>query len=159
MHLVVMRRDVYERHPFIASSLYDGDERRQGHRAREDARPGTLRYMLPCMTAELDVIDEVFGGDPWPYGIEPNRPTLGSAGALPRRAVADQSAHSGRRPVRASVWAIIQMTRWRTTVDRLLVLVIILAAWQIGSLMVGPYWLSSPWAVASRFVAQFAAAN
>ena len=21
-------------------------------------------------------IDEVFGGDPWPYGIEPNRPTL-----------------------------------------------------------------------------------
>ena len=46
------------------------------------------------------------------------------------------------------------MTRWRTTVDRLLVLVIILAAWQIGSLMVGPYWLSSPWAVASRFVAQ-----
>ncbi len=46
------------------------------------------------------------------------------------------------------------MTRWRTTVDRVLVLVIILAAWQIGSAMVGPYWLSSPWAVASRFVAQ-----
>jgi NitT/TauT family transport system permease protein len=46
------------------------------------------------------------------------------------------------------------MTRWRTTADRLLVLVIILAAWQIGSLMVGPYWLSSPWSVASRFVAQ-----
>ena len=46
------------------------------------------------------------------------------------------------------------MTRWRTTADRLLVLVIILAAWQIGSAMVGPYWLSSPWAVASRFVAQ-----
>ena len=36
--------------------------------------------------------------------------------------------------------------------DRLLVLVIILAAWQIGSAMVGPYWLSSPWAVATRFV-------
>ena len=32
--------------------------------------------MLPWMTAELDEIDEVFGGDPWPYGIEPNRPTL-----------------------------------------------------------------------------------
>jgi 4,5-dihydroxyphthalate decarboxylase len=37
---------------------------------------GTLRYMLPGMAAELEVIDEVFGGDPWPYGVEPNRPTL-----------------------------------------------------------------------------------
>jgi 4,5-dihydroxyphthalate decarboxylase len=32
--------------------------------------------MLPWMLAELDEIEEVFGGDPWPYGIEPNRPTL-----------------------------------------------------------------------------------
>ena len=37
---------------------------------------GTLRYMLPWMTAELDDINAVFGGDPWPYGVEPNRPTL-----------------------------------------------------------------------------------
>ena len=28
------------------------------------------------MTAELDDINAVFGGDPWPYGIEANRPTL-----------------------------------------------------------------------------------
>ena len=27
-------------------------------------------------TAELDEIGAVFGGDPWPYGVEPNRPTL-----------------------------------------------------------------------------------
>src|SRR5215471_10700055 len=38
--------------------------------------------------------------------------------------------------------------------DRLIVLVVILAAWQIGSAVVGPYWLSSPWAVATRFTAQ-----
>ena len=42
----------------------------------EDARLGTLRYMLPWLPADLDEIDEVFGGDPWPYGVEPNRPTL-----------------------------------------------------------------------------------
>ena len=46
------------------------------------------------------------------------------------------------------------MTRWRTCLDRLVVLIIILAAWQIGSSMAGPYWLSSPWAVASRFTVQ-----
>jgi 4,5-dihydroxyphthalate decarboxylase len=37
---------------------------------------GSLRYMLPWMTAELDEIDEVFGGDPFKYGIEPNRKSL-----------------------------------------------------------------------------------
>ena len=37
---------------------------------------GTLRTMLPWMHAEIDDIDAVFGGDPWPYGVEPNRPTL-----------------------------------------------------------------------------------
>jgi ABC-type nitrate/sulfonate/bicarbonate transport system permease component len=46
------------------------------------------------------------------------------------------------------------MTRWRTYFDRLIVLVVILAAWQVGSLLVGAYWLSSPGAVASRFIAQ-----
>jgi 4,5-dihydroxyphthalate decarboxylase len=37
---------------------------------------GALRYMLPWLPSELDEIDEVFGGDPWPYGLEPNRKTL-----------------------------------------------------------------------------------
>jgi NitT/TauT family transport system permease protein len=46
------------------------------------------------------------------------------------------------------------MRRWQTAVDRLLVLVIILAAWQAGSYLVGAYWLSSPWAVLARFTAQ-----
>src|SRR6478735_7321899 len=46
------------------------------------------------------------------------------------------------------------MTRWRTYTDRLIVLAVILAAWQVGSVLVGPYWLSSPFAVAARFTAQ-----
>jgi 4,5-dihydroxyphthalate decarboxylase len=28
------------------------------------------------MTVELDEIKAAFGGDPWPYGVEVNRPTL-----------------------------------------------------------------------------------
>lgn len=44
--------------------------------------------------------------------------------------------------------------RWRTVFDRLLVLALILTAWQIGSAIVGTYWLSSPWATISRFVEQ-----
>src|SRR6266581_194356 len=46
------------------------------------------------------------------------------------------------------------MNRWRTFVDRLIVLVVILAAWQVGSSLFGAYFLPPPGAVASRFVAQ-----
>src|SRR3954462_13540025 len=41
----------------------------------------------------------------------------------------------------------------RVWVDRLIVLLILLATWQGGSLWLRHFWLSSPWGVASRFVA------
>lgn len=76
MHLLAMRSDVYEKHPFVASSLFDAMCESK-ERARLRMRDlGTLNYMLPWMTADIDELDEVFGGDAWPYGIEPNRPTL-----------------------------------------------------------------------------------
>ncbi len=76
MHLVVIRRDIYEKHPFVATSLFNAFEESK-RRAWGHARYlGALRYMLPWLTADLDEIDEVFGGDPWPYGVEANRPTL-----------------------------------------------------------------------------------
>jgi 4,5-dihydroxyphthalate decarboxylase len=76
MHLVVIRRDVYEKHPFVATSLYNALCRSRELALAKMKYLGTLRYMLPWMTADLDEIDEVFGGDPWPYGVEDNRPTL-----------------------------------------------------------------------------------
>ena len=76
MHLVAMRRDVYEKHPFIATSLYQAMDKAKDIALEKMRNVGALRYMLPGLPAELDEIDDVFGGDPWPYGIEPNRPTL-----------------------------------------------------------------------------------
>ncbi len=76
MHLVAMRRDVYEKHPFIATSLFKAMTEAKDIALEKMRNVGALRYMLPGMTAELDEIDDVFAGDPWPYGIEPNRPTL-----------------------------------------------------------------------------------
>ena len=76
MHLVAMRRDTYEKHPFIATSLYQAMNEAKDIALGKMRDTGTLRYMLPGMTAELDEIDEVFDGDPWPYGVEANRPTL-----------------------------------------------------------------------------------
>jgi 4,5-dihydroxyphthalate decarboxylase len=76
MHLVAIRRDVYERHPFIATSLYKAMTEAKDIALAKMRDVGALRYMLPGMTAELDVIDDIFAGDPWPYGVDANRPTL-----------------------------------------------------------------------------------
>jgi len=76
MHLVVVKKAIYEKNPWIAESLCKAfeDSRR---RALEDLQyPGALRFMLPWLYDDLEEIDEVFGGDPWPYGIEKNRATM-----------------------------------------------------------------------------------
>ena len=41
--------------------------------------------------------------------------------------------------------------RLRVWSDRLIVLVVLIGAWQIGSALLGNYWLSTPWATVSRF--------
>jgi 4,5-dihydroxyphthalate decarboxylase len=76
MHLIVIRNDVYERHPFVARSLYDAFGAAKDWAWEKMRYPGTLRYMLPWLPDDIEEIDKLFGGDCWPYGIEPNRPTL-----------------------------------------------------------------------------------
>jgi 4,5-dihydroxyphthalate decarboxylase len=77
MHLVAIRRALYERHPWIANSLYAAFvESKRIARARL-RYAGSLYAMLPWLQDEIEEIDAVFpGGDPFPYGVEPNRPTL-----------------------------------------------------------------------------------
>jgi 4,5-dihydroxyphthalate decarboxylase len=76
MHLVAIRRDVYEKHPFIATSLYDAFVKAKKIALEKMFNLRALRYMTPFLMRDIDEIHEVFNGDPWPYGIEPNRPTL-----------------------------------------------------------------------------------
>jgi 4,5-dihydroxyphthalate decarboxylase len=76
MHLVAIRREVYERHPFVAASLYKAFDASKNAALAKMKYVGALRYMLPWMTDDLDEIEQVFGGDPWPYGLKANRPTL-----------------------------------------------------------------------------------
>ncbi len=76
MHLVVIRNDIYENNPFVATSLFDAFGAAKDW-AREKMRySGTLRYMLPWLPDDVAEIDDLFGGDCWPYGVEPNRTTL-----------------------------------------------------------------------------------
>jgi 4,5-dihydroxyphthalate decarboxylase len=74
MHLVVIRRDVYERDPSIAGKLYKGffAAKRLALARMHKGHP----FMLPWVHDDIHEMDEVFGGDSYPYGIGANRPTL-----------------------------------------------------------------------------------
>jgi 4,5-dihydroxyphthalate decarboxylase len=75
MHIVALRRDVFDAHPWAAMELL-----KAFHAARERsvARLSELtasRFPLPWGNARAAEAREEFG-DPWPYGIAPNRTTL-----------------------------------------------------------------------------------
>ena len=76
MHTVVIRRSTFDRDPALAPRLFAAFEAAKALARRRMNRVGTLAYMLPWMIDDLTEIANVFGGDPWPYGIEPNRPSL-----------------------------------------------------------------------------------
>ena len=76
MHLVAIRKSVYERYPFVATSLYDAFVKSKQIALEKLFNLRAVRYMTPFLMREIDDIWEVFNGDPWPYGVEPNRQTL-----------------------------------------------------------------------------------
>src|SRR6266567_3331733 len=73
MHVVAMRRDVYEHDRWLAMSLFKAfDEAKR----RSLQRAGDITasfFPLPWVADELRAARELFGDDPWPYGIERNR--------------------------------------------------------------------------------------
>lgn len=76
MHTVVLRRAVYELHPWVAGSLltaFDQAKARTEERMTEVAANPT---MVPWLTDELERTRSLLGDDYWPYGLEANRPTL-----------------------------------------------------------------------------------
>ncbi len=78
MHLIAIKRDVYEKHPFIAQSLYRAFCESKKAALVRMRNYSALRFMLPWMPAELDELDQVFGEDPWTYGLDEARTNLGA---------------------------------------------------------------------------------
>jgi 4,5-dihydroxyphthalate decarboxylase len=76
MHLIALRRDYHERNPWVANSLFRAFVESKKAAADRIRYAGSLYTMMPWQLEEMEEIDDVFGGDAFPYGVEPNRPTL-----------------------------------------------------------------------------------
>jgi 4,5-dihydroxyphthalate decarboxylase len=76
MHVLVLKRDVYEAHRWIAMNLFkafDEARRRSVARVREF---GISHLPVPWLPNHVQHWRELAGDDFWPYGVEANRPTL-----------------------------------------------------------------------------------
>jgi 4,5-dihydroxyphthalate decarboxylase len=76
MHVVVVRRDVYERYPWVAQTLT-----KALHLAKREAMANlydssALRFSLPWLIPGLEEARALMGEDFWSYGLEANRNAL-----------------------------------------------------------------------------------
>jgi len=76
MHVVVIRREVYQRHRWIAQSLAKAFAAAQRETYADLAETAALKTMLPWLTAHVEEARREMGDDFWPYGLERNRHVL-----------------------------------------------------------------------------------
>jgi 4,5-dihydroxyphthalate decarboxylase len=76
MHVVVLRRDLHERHPWVAQSMTKALTLARDDAYRRIYDTSALRFMLPWLTAHLEEARVLLGEDYWSYGLEPNRRAL-----------------------------------------------------------------------------------
>ncbi len=76
MHVIAIRREVYEANRWIAMSLYKGFVEAQRICYAELYETAALRNMLPWMIAEIEWLKREMGDDWWPYGYASSRHVL-----------------------------------------------------------------------------------
>jgi 4,5-dihydroxyphthalate decarboxylase len=76
MHLVAIRRDVYEQSRWVARALYKGFAEAQRMAYEDLHQTAALKVMLPWLIQHLADTEHLMGKDFWPYGYGPNLETI-----------------------------------------------------------------------------------
>lgn len=76
MHVVAIRREVYEQNRWIAMNLFKAFREAQRICYEGLRETAALKGMLPWFNAHVEDTLARMGPDFWPYGLEPNRHTL-----------------------------------------------------------------------------------
>jgi 4,5-dihydroxyphthalate decarboxylase len=75
MHIIALRRRLLDAHPWVARNLYNAFVESKRRSVERLTDPAVSRYPLPWLPAYAARMRELMGGDPFPYGVEENRPT------------------------------------------------------------------------------------
>lgn len=76
MHVVALRREVYERNRWIAMNLYKAFSAAKERSLKRLTDITASYYAVPWMAENTALSRQQLGEDFWPYGIEANRKTL-----------------------------------------------------------------------------------
>jgi 4,5-dihydroxyphthalate decarboxylase len=76
MHIIAMQRRILDEYPWVARNLYNAFLESKNRSVERLLDPAVSRYPLPWLPAYGRRMAGLFGGDPFPYGIEPNRATV-----------------------------------------------------------------------------------
>jgi len=76
MHVIVIKRAVYEKEPWVAQTLYKAFCAAKDYCMRDLYDTNVLRISLPWTSAEYDATKELMSDDYWPYGLAPNENNL-----------------------------------------------------------------------------------
>ena len=76
MHVVAIKRSVWEAHPWIAMNLLQAFEKAKSLSLQRLSDITASSVPLPWISEHANLSKSILGEDFWPYGIEPNRATL-----------------------------------------------------------------------------------
>jgi 4,5-dihydroxyphthalate decarboxylase len=76
MHVIAIKRQILDRYPWVAGSLYNAFLESKNRSIERLTEQSVSRYPLPWLVAYARRMRDMFDGDPFPFGIEANRPTL-----------------------------------------------------------------------------------
>ncbi|MSQ52885.1 MAG: ABC transporter substrate-binding protein [Betaproteobacteria bacterium] len=75
MHIIAMKKSISEEHPWVARNLYNAFQESKRRSIERLLDPAVSRYPLAWMPAYASKMRDMFGGDPFPYGVDENRAT------------------------------------------------------------------------------------
>jgi 4,5-dihydroxyphthalate decarboxylase len=76
MHIMCIKQAVLDQHPWVARNLYNAFVESKRRSIERLLDPAVSRYPLAWLPTYARRMRDMFAGDPFPYGIEANRPTL-----------------------------------------------------------------------------------
>ena len=76
MHVIAIRADVYEDNPWVAMTLLKAFDEAKARSVKRMTDVTASHAPFPWLSDFATRMQSIVGADPFPYGIEPNRPTL-----------------------------------------------------------------------------------
>jgi 4,5-dihydroxyphthalate decarboxylase len=76
MHIIAVKKQLLDQYPWVAGSLYNAFLESKNRSVVRLTEQSVSRYPIPWLTTYARRMRDMFDGDPFPFGIDENRPTF-----------------------------------------------------------------------------------